>query len=104
MDANAQLRDDLQKLMTRFGKAGWIDSSMVSPNPCKIDFTPLGTERMTEIVEHLRDLEASGLEPTSVSGAELGQIIHELMPPGFSKTEMKTLLSLTDMFRQKMGL
>jgi hypothetical protein len=104
MDANAQLRDDLQKLVERFGKTGWIDSSLVSPNPCKIDFTPLGTQRMTEIVEHLRDLEASGLEPTSVSGAELGQIIHELMPPGFSKTEMKTLLSLADMFRQKMGL
>jgi hypothetical protein len=104
MDTNAQLRDDLQKLMTRFGKAGWIDGSLVSPNPCKIDFTPLGTQRMTEIVEHLRDLEASGLEPTSVSGAELGQIIHELMPPGFSKTEMKTLLSLADMFRQKMRI
>ena len=103
MDANAQLRDDLQKLVTRFGKAGWIDSSIVSPNPCKIDFTPLGTQRMTEIVQHLRDLEASELEPTSVSGAELGQIIHELMPPGFSKTEMKTLLSLADMFSQRMS-
>ena len=104
MDANAQLRDDLQKLVTRFGKAGWIDSSIVSPNPCKIDFTPLGTQRMTEIVQHLRDLEASELEPTSVSGAELGQIIHELMPPGFSKTELKTLLSLADKFSQQMGL
>jgi len=76
---------------------------MVSPNPCKIDFTPLGTQRMTEIAKYSQDLEASGLEPTSVSGAELGQIIHELIPPGFSKTEMQTLLSLADMFRQKMG-
>ena len=104
MDTNAQLRDDLQKLMVRFGKAGWIDGSMVTPDPCKIDFTPLGTQRMTQIVEYSRDLEASGLEPTSVSGAELGGIIHELMPPGFSKTELKTLLTLADMFRQRMHL
>ena len=88
--------------MIRFGKAGWIDSSMVTPNPCKIDFTPLGTQRLTEMVEHLRDLEASGLEPTSVSGGELGGIIHELMPPNFSKTELKTLLTLADTFRQRL--
>jgi hypothetical protein len=58
MDTNAQLRDDLQNLMTRFGKAGWINRSLVTPNPCQIDFTPLGTQRMTEMVEHLHDIES----------------------------------------------
>ena len=90
MNTDDQLREDLQKLMERFAKAKWVDRSMITPNPCKIDFTPLGTQRMTEMVDHLHDIEASGLEPTGVSVGEFGEIIHELLPPNFSKSEFKT--------------
>jgi len=101
MNENDQLREDLQTLMERFAKAGWVDRSLISSNPCRVDFTPLGTQRMFEIAAHLRDLEASGLEPTALSAAELGVIFQELLPPSFSKSEFKTLLGLVEMYHQK---
>jgi hypothetical protein len=101
MSTDDQLREDLRSLMVRFAKAGWVDRSMITPNPCKIDFTPLGTQRMSEMVEYLHDIEASGLEPTAVSVGELGQIVHELLPPNFSQSEFKTLLGLVEMFQKR---
>jgi hypothetical protein len=98
MDDKVQLVADLQKLMERFGRAGWVDRTMISDNPCKIDFTPLGTQRMVEMVRYVRDIEASGLEPTSVSLGEMGTVIHELLPPNFSHSEFKTLLCLIEFF------
>ena len=96
-----QLREDLRSLMVSFAKAGWVDRSMVTPNPCKIDFTPLGTQRMSEMVEYLHDIEASALEPAAVGVGELEQIVPELLLPSFSHSEFKTLLGLVEMYQKQ---
>ena len=47
---------------------------------------------MLEIVEHLHNVEASGLEPAGVGPEEFGQIVHELLPPALSPGEVKRSL------------
>ena len=100
MEPDEQLGQDLQNLMERFAKAGWIDRSMVTPNPCEIYYTPLGTQRMVEMVDCMREIEASGSNPTPATVEKIGEIITELSPPSLSFGEMKTLQALVEMFSQ----
>jgi hypothetical protein len=101
MNMNDPLREDLQNLMGRFAKAGWTERSMISSGPCKIDFTPLGLRRMDEMVEYLQDFIASGMEPTAMSVGQLGEVVHELLPPNFSKSEFAALLGIIEAFRNR---
>jgi len=102
MNPSDQLRENLQSLMGRFGKARWIDSSIVTPNKNKIDFTPLGNQRMDAIF-NLCEIAESNLQPAGSSvGAALREIIDELLPPNLSKGEMETLVHLAQLHHQKM--
>lgn len=91
----------MQSLVTRFSKAGWIKRSIITSGPCNIDFTPIGLKRMDEMVEHLLDMRASGIEPTSLSVGKFGEILHELLPPNFSRDEFLTLIGMIESFRNR---
>jgi hypothetical protein len=101
MDAD-QHKETLQSLMVRFGRAGWINRSFITP-PIRIDYTPLGVKRMAELERDFHFVKASGLEPALIKESGLKQlfreIVDELSPPGLTVDEFKTLATLAEMFR-----
>jgi hypothetical protein len=92
----------LQSLMARFGTAGWINRSFVTP-PIRMDYTPLGAKRMSEMEAYFRAMEGGGVQ--LVPGKEavlkimLKEFIDELSPPVLTENEFKALGYLAEMFR-----
>jgi len=96
MSENDQIREDLRSLIDRFGRAGWIGRSIITPNPCNIEFTALGNQRMIELDAYDREVKATGLKPSAQTQSALHDVLIELGLPRMSTTEIKTLLSLAE--------
>ena len=59
---NTPTPEGLARLMERFGKAGWIERSIVTPSPLQIDFTSLGHTRIRQLHQILKELGRPGID------------------------------------------
>lgn len=54
--------EELARLMERFAKSGWIERSIITPDPFQIDFTSLGHTRIRQLHQILKELGRPGLD------------------------------------------
>src|SRR5205809_4106781 len=70
--------EQVQLLMERFGRARWIERSVVTPNPIAIMWSPLGRERMGEIRSILMALAPKFFDSNAAKCGQLASVKHTL--------------------------
>ena len=103
--------EDLQRLVERFHRAQWITgTSMVSPEPFRMELTPLGSRRLKQLYRVFRGANNDNFPDQSnyfatASGralmAQFEEAMTELFPPFLSDGEKQTLLGLTLTFAKR---
>jgi hypothetical protein len=115
MDTTPSGRDseNLQLLVERFHKAGWITGlSMVSSEPFSMNFTTLGLLRMSQLFGVFKGINARNFpDQSDLYATERGRIIiaeyvealSELSPPRLSSGERDVLIGLTITLANRMS-
>jgi hypothetical protein len=105
------VREDLQRLIERFVKAGWTAGCQKSwPDISNLAFNKLGQERMSQLGEIAAFLipKLFGCDAKNISAADslrfmerCFSIYAELQPPPFSETESKLLLVVAGFYARE---
>lgn len=99
--------EDLQSLVERFGKAGWVtDTNIVGPRNFSLVFTPLGQTRLFQIftiVENEKACCVTSRQPVADAHlpsipTALEQTVIDIQPPQLTDTEWEMLKALAHGF------
>ena len=71
--------EHIQLLVERFGRARWIDRSIITPDPIAIAWSPLGRERMGEVKVFVlrQEARAKAMQPQLHSQNPADETIHK---------------------------